>query len=116
MIAAPGIAHFTHRPTGRATTRVHTCDLVDFDDYAGANVLIVGGRQSAYEWAALLGEHGAARIDVVHRHPQPRFERVSWRFVDPLIDETLAARRLVAHARRRPSATRSPAASGRSAG
>jgi thioredoxin reductase len=90
VVAAPGIAHFTHTPEWADDGAVHTCDLVDFGDFAGASVLIVGGRQSAYEWAALLGEHGAERIDVVHRHPQPRFERVSWRFVDPLIDATLA--------------------------
>jgi thioredoxin reductase len=90
VIAAPGIAHFTHTPDWADETAVHTCDLADFTDFAGARVLIVGGRQSAYEWAALLGEHGAERIDVVHRHPQPRFEHVSWRFVDPLIDATLA--------------------------
>jgi len=54
--------------------------------------LIVGGRQSAYEWAALASDHGAARIDVVHRHPTPRFEKVSWRFVDPYIEQTLAER------------------------
>jgi thioredoxin reductase len=89
IVAAPGVAHFTHRPAW-ATDGVHTCDLVDFSDLSGARVLIVGGRQSAYEWAALANEHGAERIDVVHRHPQPRFARVSWRFVDPLIDATLA--------------------------
>jgi len=52
-------------PPGFAT---HTCDLVRFDDMAAARVLIIGGRQSAYEWAALIREHGAARIDIVHRH------------------------------------------------
>jgi cation diffusion facilitator CzcD-associated flavoprotein CzcO len=91
VIAAPGIAHFTHRPDW-APTGEHTCDLVDFKTFAGARVLIVGGRQSAYEWAALLGEHGAERIDVVHRHAAPSFERVSWRFIDPLIEQTLAHR------------------------
>jgi thioredoxin reductase len=89
VIAAPGIAHFTHRPEWAAAGD-HTCDLVDLDELEGARVLIVGGRQSAYEWAALAVEHGAAHVDVVHRHPRPKFERVSWRFVDPLIDATLA--------------------------
>jgi len=70
----------------------HTCDLVDFGAFAGARVLIVGGRQSAYEWAALISEHGAEHIDVVHRHAKPRFDKVSWRFVDPLIEQTLAHR------------------------
>jgi FAD-dependent urate hydroxylase len=55
-------------------------------------VLIVGGRQSAYEWAALLAEHGAERIDLVHRHDLPRFERVSWRFIDPYLEDTVRVR------------------------
>ena len=55
-------------------------------------MLIVGGRQSAYEWAALAGEHGAERVDVVHRHAQPRFDRVSWAFADAPIEQTLATR------------------------
>lgn len=55
-------------------------------------MLIVGGRQSAYEWAALIAEHEAERIDIVHRHDVPRFERVSWKFVDDNIDATLAVR------------------------
>jgi cation diffusion facilitator CzcD-associated flavoprotein CzcO len=87
VVAAPGIRHFTNVPAwagsvpaGRAA---HTCDLVRFEDLSGARVLIVGGRQSAYEWAALLDEHGAARIDLVHRHAVPRFERVSWKWGGP---------------------------------
>ena len=50
----------------------------------------MGGRQSAYEWAALIGEQGAERIDIVHRHDVPRFERVSWRFVDDYVDSMLS--------------------------
>ena len=45
----------------------------------------MGGRQSAYEWAALIGEQGAERIDIVHRHDVPLFERVSWKFVDDYV-------------------------------
>jgi FAD-dependent urate hydroxylase len=96
VVAAPGIRHFTNVPAwagsvpaGRAA---HTCDLVRFEDLSGARVLIIGGRQSAYEWAALLVEHGAARIDLVHRHDVPRFERVSWRFVDPYVESTMRVR------------------------
>jgi FAD-dependent urate hydroxylase len=94
VVCAPGIRHYTtvpdwasDVPPGRAA---HTCDLVRFDDVAGQRVLIVGGRQSAYEWAALLREHGAARIDIVHRHDVPRFERVSWSFVDEHVQRTLS--------------------------
>jgi FAD-dependent urate hydroxylase len=93
VVAAPGIRNFTNLPAwagsvpaGRAA---HTCDLVRFQDLSGARVLIVGGRQSAYEWAALLVEQGAARIDLVHRHDVPRFERVSWKFVDAYLETTV---------------------------
>jgi|SRR5215217_694160 len=92
VVCAPGIRNYSHVPkwassvpAGRAA---HTCDLVRFDELAGARVLIVGGRQSAYEWAALIREHGAERIDIVHRHDVPRFERVSWKFVDAHVEST----------------------------
>jgi cation diffusion facilitator CzcD-associated flavoprotein CzcO len=88
VVAAPGVAYFQHRPEW-ATDEVHTCDYVDFADVSGAELLIVGGRQSAYETAALALEHGAARVDVVHRHPQPRFAEASWAFVDEHVQRTL---------------------------
>ena len=94
VVAAPGVQHYTQRPGWAASLpperSAHTCDLVRFAELAGARVLIVGGRQSAYEWAALIGEQDAERIDVVHRHDVPRFERVSWRFVDPHVERTLS--------------------------
>ena len=93
VVCAPGIRHFANLPAWAADVppdrAAHTCDLVNFDSVAGERVLIVGGRQSAYEWAALMGEHGAAAVDVVHRHDVPRFERVSWRFIDPHVERTL---------------------------
>jgi cation diffusion facilitator CzcD-associated flavoprotein CzcO len=92
VVAAPGVRYFQHRPEWSTslpeTLCAHTCELVRFDDFAGARVLIVGGRQSAYEWAALAGEHGAEKIDIVHRHDVPRFERVSWKFADPYLEQT----------------------------
>jgi cation diffusion facilitator CzcD-associated flavoprotein CzcO len=94
VVAVPGIGHYASLPGWASSLppglAAHTCDLVRFDDMAGARVLIIGGRQSAYEWAALIREHGAARIDIVHRHPIPRFARVSWKFVDAHIERTLA--------------------------
>jgi FAD-dependent urate hydroxylase len=96
VVATPGIRHYANVPGWASMLPLecaaHTCDLVRFDDMAGARVLIIGGRQSAYEWAALIREHGAARIDIVHRHDVPRFERVSWKFVDPHIEQTLRVR------------------------
>ena len=96
VLAAPGIRHFVALPAWHEGVpehrRAHTCDLVDFDALAGARVVVVGGRQSAYEWTALLCDHGAASVDVVHRHPTPAFERVSWQFVNPYVEQTLAHR------------------------
>lgn len=95
VVAAPGVRYFqnwpdwsTGLPDGLCS---HTCELVRFDDFDGARVLIVGGGQSAYEWAALIGEHGARQVHIVHRHQVPRFERVSWGFVDEYIERTVAS-------------------------
>ncbi len=96
VLACPGIRHFTQLPAWYddvpADRRGHTSTLVDFDEMSGKRVAIIGGRQSAYEWAALLCDHGAAKVDVVHRHETPAFEKVSWKFVDPLVEQTLAVR------------------------
>lgn len=93
VVAAPGAGYFQQLPQWSsavpAGTSVHTADLIRFEELRGARVLIVGGRQSAYEWAALLGDHGAERVDIAHRHDVPRFERVSWKFVDAYVDATL---------------------------
>jgi FAD-dependent urate hydroxylase len=94
VVAAPGIRHFQQLPPWADSVPpgvgAHTGDLVHFEDLRGARVLIVGGRQSAYEWAALIGEQGAERIDIVHRHDVPQFERISWKFVDAQVDSMLA--------------------------
>jgi cation diffusion facilitator CzcD-associated flavoprotein CzcO len=96
VVAAPGIAHYAALPEWAddmpPERGSHTSELVRFDDLAGARVVIVGGRQSAYEWAALLCDHGAERVDVVHRHDTPDFARVSWAFVDDYVEQTLATR------------------------
>lgn len=96
VLAAPGVAHFAVLPDWYAAVpaarRSHTSELVDFDELAGARVAIIGGRQSAYEWAALLCDHGVERVDVIHRHPTPDFAKVGWGFVDGYVDQTLAQR------------------------
>ena len=96
VLAAPGIRHFVNLPDWYvdvpADRRSHTSELVSFDDLAGARVVIIGGRQSAYEWAALLCDHGAERVDVVHQHATPTFAKVSWSFVDPYVEQTVAQR------------------------
>jgi thioredoxin reductase len=96
VVVAPGAAFFRQFPEWATLlpegVGAHTCDLVRFQELAGARVVIIGGRQSAYEWAALLGEHDVERVDIVHRHDVPRFEHVSWKFVDPYMDETIKNR------------------------
>jgi cation diffusion facilitator CzcD-associated flavoprotein CzcO len=95
VVAAPGVGYFRNMPDWSASLPSglcsHTCDLVRFHDFSGARVLIVGGRQSAYEWAALIGEGGAEQVDIVHRHEVPRFERVSWHFADEYIERIVAS-------------------------
>src|SRR5262245_23724062 len=62
VVAAPGIASFAVEPP--LVSRLapdqwsHTVSTVDFASLRGQRVLIVGGRQSAFEWAALLVEEG----------------------------------------------------------
>jgi cation diffusion facilitator CzcD-associated flavoprotein CzcO len=94
VVAAPGVEPFTRLPSWveRALPPeryAHTAHMVQPHRLAGARVLIVGGRQSAFETAALLAESGAERIDVVHRHQPPRFTPADWGFVEPLMEATL---------------------------
>ncbi len=91
VVVAPGFRHFPHipqetadlLPAGRYS---HTCDLIDFAPLRGKRCLIVGGRQSAFEWAALLHEAGAAAVHLSHRHPSPVFAQADWSWVNPLVD------------------------------
>jgi thioredoxin reductase len=69
-----------------AGTWRHTCDAVDLRHARGHRYLLVGGRQSAFEWAALLAEAGARQVDVVHRHDSPAFAAADWTWVTPLVD------------------------------
>ena len=56
-----------------------------------------GGRSSAAGRAPTSGRRCSATtapraVDVVHRHPTPAFDRVSWAFVNPYVEQTLAQR------------------------
>ena len=93
VVLAPGFKHFTNvpdelknrLPAGRF---VHTCDFSDFSKSGDRRYLIIGGRQSAYEWAALLVEAGAAVVHIAHRHKSPTFEEADWSWVNTLVDST----------------------------
>ena len=97
VVAAPGIADFAVEPAAVVERLApeqwsHTVRTVDFEGLRGRRVLIVGGRQSAFEWAALLAEEGAARVDVVHRHDTPEFTESDWSFVDDMLARTRETR------------------------
>jgi len=94
VVAAPGISRFGVIPDWverdlSPGSWSHTCNLVHFEELRGKRVLIVGGRQSAFEWAALLADEGAAEVHVVHRHDPPDFAPADWSFVDPLMELTV---------------------------
>jgi len=94
VVAAPGISRFGVIPDWverdlSPDRWSHTCNLVHFEELRGKRVLIVGGRQSAFEWAALLADEKAAEVHVVHRHDPPDFAPADWSFVDPLMDLTV---------------------------
>jgi FAD-dependent urate hydroxylase len=91
VVVALGFKHFKYEPETVVSNLpsgyyAHTCDLVDFTSLAGKRCLIIGGRQSAFEWAALLNEAGASAVHVSHRHDSPAFAEADWSWVNPLVD------------------------------
>ncbi len=91
VVVAVGFKYFKHLPrelTERlpAGRYAHTCDLVVFKGLKVKRVLILGGRQSAFEWAALVNEAGAAEVHVSHRHDSPEFAASDWSWAYPLVD------------------------------
>jgi cation diffusion facilitator CzcD-associated flavoprotein CzcO len=94
VVAAPGITHFAVTPEWveqclSPERWAHTSRLVQFDDLRGKRCLIIGGRQSAFEWGALLADEGAEEVYIVYRHDSPGFSESEWSFVDELMDLTL---------------------------
>jgi thioredoxin reductase len=90
LVLAPGFHPFSYVAPGHVETlpasRVsHTVDFADPTRFAGARVLIVGGRQSAFEFAALLRE-ADARVTISYRHETPTFEASDWTFIDEMIE------------------------------
>lgn len=91
VVVAIGMGYFKNQPAelggilpeGRFQ---HTCDAVQLSALKGKRVLILGGRQSAFEWAALLNDAGAAEVHLSHRHDSPAFAEADWTWVPPLVD------------------------------
>ena len=67
--------------------RTHTADCAGFSQFSNQRCLIAGGRQSAFETAALLTPH-AASIELVYRHARPEFVRSDWSWTDEYMERT----------------------------
>lgn len=92
VVIAIGMGYFKNQPS--ALTEIlpegryeHTCDAVQLSRMKGRRVLILGGRQSAFEWAALLNDIGVAEVHLAHRHESPKFAEADWSWVPPLVDK-----------------------------
>jgi len=94
VVVAIGMGYFKNQPS--TVTEIlpqgryqHTCDAVEFSNLKGKRVLILGGRQSAFEWAALLNDEGAAEVHLAHRHESPKFAEADWSWVPPMVDHMI---------------------------
>ncbi|MEP7110238.1 MAG: NAD(P)-binding domain-containing protein [Ferruginibacter sp.] len=90
VVVAAGLKYFKHLPAEiidrlPAGSYSHTCDFVNMALMKDKRVLILGGRQSAFEWAALLQEAGAKMIHISHRHNCPAFKTSEWAWVNDLV-------------------------------
>lgn len=95
VLLAPGFTDFAHVPGNLADAvpgpqLSHSMQLACPAAHAGQRVLVVGGRQSAFESAALLAEAGAREVHVCLRHPEPEFTESDWSWVGPLLDRIAA--------------------------
>lgn len=94
VVLAPGFKHFAHVPAELKAKLPenryqHTCDFIDLNNALDKRYLIIGGRQSAFEWAALLLESGASAVYVSHRHATPDFDVAEWDWINHLVDHTV---------------------------
>ncbi len=90
VVLAIGFGSFAHVPAELAPLFPrerydHTCHLVDFGPLEDQRLLIIGGRQSAFEWAALMRESGVRRVDLCYRHDTPSFTPSDWSWVNALV-------------------------------
>lgn len=63
----------------------HSSDYGDLKRFKNKTVLIVGGRQSAFETAVLLVESDAQSVHIVCRHPIPTFTECNFSFMHEFI-------------------------------
>lgn len=63
----------------------HTQDLPDPAALGCQSLLVIGGRQSAFEWAALAAEAGVPAVHICLRHATPAFGPADWSWVEPML-------------------------------
>jgi len=89
VVMAIGLSHYANRPeqyNGLPPELVsHSSDYADFERFKGRDVVVIGGGQSAIEFAALLHEAGAA-VQVVSRR------RIWWLAPDRMNARTVLER------------------------
>ena len=93
VVVAPGLRYFKNLPRGileelPAGRYSHSCELTSFGPLKGKRCLIVGGRQSAFEWAALISERANAELHICYRHDTPKFAESDWSWVDAMAENT----------------------------
>jgi thioredoxin reductase len=94
VVLAVGLRHFKNIPEEYKTifpegTFHHTAELADFSVLKDKRTLIIGGRQSAFEWAALIHENGAQEVHLAYRHDTPAFESSEWSWVNPILQDMI---------------------------
>ena len=94
IVIATGFRYFRYLPEELSSLipeekYSHTCELVDFKRFESKDCVILGGRQSAFEWASLIRKEGANRIYIIHRHKTPEFTESDWSWVNPLINKMI---------------------------
>jgi hypothetical protein len=76
VVVAAGVVHFAQMPRELAglphELASHTSQHSEYDSFAGKDVCVIGGGQSAFEAARLLGEAGA-RPQLLVRSPEVSF-------------------------------------------
>jgi cation diffusion facilitator CzcD-associated flavoprotein CzcO len=92
VVIATGLRQFRHIPTefkelcetGHGS---HSSDHINYQALRGKTVLIVGGRQSAYEAVREISSLPGAQVYVSHRHPLPAFAKSNWAWIGGAVEE-----------------------------
>ena len=93
VVVAPGYRCFRNLPDDVVKllpdgSFKHTSDHKNFEELKGKRCLIIGGRQSAYESAALIAELPAERVFISHRHKVPKFIASDWSVLEEMAENT----------------------------